>query len=58
MQVAIADPTTKWESESGPVFVEQHGDTVLVMESFDEGTAARVRQAVLGTRADQSELRK
>ena len=57
VQVAIADPTTKWESESGPVFVEQHGDTVLVMETFDEGTAARVRQVVLGTRADRSQLR-
>lgn len=57
VQVAIVDPTTKWESEGGPVFVEQHGDTVLVMESVDEGTAARVRQVVLGTSADRSQLR-
>jgi hypothetical protein len=52
VQVVIADLTTEWQSESGPVFVEQHGDTVVVMESFDETTAARVRQAALQPSGD------
>jgi hypothetical protein len=52
VQVAIANLTTKWNTDVGPVFVEQHGGTVVVMESFDEMTAARVRQAALQPNGD------
>lgn len=47
IQVSIADATTQWTTEDGPVFIEPHGKFVLVMEGFDPETAARVRQAVL-----------
>jgi hypothetical protein len=36
----------KWLTEDGPVFVEPHGDTVLVMEGFDDQTAGRIRDLV------------
>ncbi len=38
---------TKWLTRDGPVFVENWGQTVLVMESFDDATAAKIRDAVL-----------
>jgi len=47
VQVSIADATTQWNTEDGPVFVEPHGKFVLVMEGFDPATAAKLRQAVL-----------
>lgn len=47
VQISIADATTQWNTEEGPVFVEPHGKFVLVMEGFDPGTAARLREAVL-----------
>ena len=47
VQVSIADATTQWNTENGPVFVEPHGKFVLVMEGFDDATAARLRDAVL-----------
>jgi len=49
VQVSIADATTQWNTEEGPVFVEPHGKFVLVMEGFDPATAARLRAAVLPT---------
>lgn len=47
LQVSIADATTQWNTEDGPVFVEPHGKFVLVMEGFDPATAARLRAAVV-----------
>ena len=47
IQISIADSTTQWTTEDGPVFIEPHGKFVLVMEGFDPATAARVRDAVL-----------
>ncbi|MGE5205457.1 MAG: hypothetical protein ACM3PW_07570 [Chlamydiota bacterium] len=47
VQVSIADATTQWNTEDGPVFVEPHGKFVLVMEGFDAATAAKLRLAVL-----------
>ena len=47
VQISIADATTQWNTEEGPVFVEPHGKFVLVMEGFDPRTAARLREAVL-----------
>ena len=47
VQVSIADATTQWTTEDGPVFVEPHGKFVLVMEGFDPATAAKLRAAVL-----------
>jgi len=38
---------TEWLTDEGAVFVESWGETVLVMESFDPSTAARLRDAVL-----------
>lgn len=37
----------KWKTEDGPVYVEPWGESVLVMESFDDRTAARIRDIVL-----------
>jgi len=47
VQVSIADATTQWNTEDGPVFVEPHGQFVLVMEGFDTATASKLRDAVL-----------
>jgi hypothetical protein len=47
VQVSIADATTQWNTEDGPVFVEPHGKFVLVMEGFDAATAGKLREAVL-----------
>ena len=38
---------TQWMTEEGRVIVEPHGDLVLVMESFDQRSADRLRDAVL-----------
>jgi hypothetical protein len=37
----------KWTTESGPVFIEQRGEWVLVLESFDEATAGKLADAIL-----------
>jgi hypothetical protein len=47
VQVSIADSTTQWNTEDGPVFVEPHGRYVLVMEGFDSAIAAKLREVVL-----------
>jgi hypothetical protein len=47
VQVSIADATTQWNTEEGPIFVEPHGNFVLVMEGFDATTAVKLRDAVL-----------
>jgi hypothetical protein len=38
----------RWETEEGLVFIETHGDLLLVMEGFDENTAGRIRAAIRG----------
>ncbi len=53
LQVSIADATTQWNTEDGPVFVEPHGRFVLVMEGFDPLTAAKLREAVLAATSPQ-----
>ena len=52
VRVSIADATTGWNTEEGPVFVEPHGQLVLVMEGFDAATAAKLRDAVLPSAGD------
>jgi hypothetical protein len=37
----------KWTTEAGPVFIEQRGEWVLVLESFDEATAGKLADAIL-----------
>jgi hypothetical protein len=37
----------KWASNEGTVSIEQRGDTVLVLESFDDAGATRLREAIL-----------
>ena len=37
----------RWNTEDGPVFIEPWGQSVLVMESFDDQTAAGIREIVL-----------
>jgi len=39
--------TTQYATNEGTVWVEQQAETVLIMESFDDETAARLRRAVL-----------
>jgi len=43
--------TTEWMTDEGRVVIEPHGNLVLVMESFDQRTADKLREAVLA--ADQ-----
>ncbi|HXE91455.1 MAG TPA: hypothetical protein VNK82_10870 [Terriglobales bacterium] len=45
--VEEASRPTEWLTEEGPVWIEKHGDLVVVMEGFDERTAARLRRALL-----------
>jgi hypothetical protein len=40
------DCKCKWATSDGLVSVERQGDTVLVLESFDEASAARLRAAI------------
>lgn len=44
---AASTPTTRWNTEEGPVYVEPMGSNVLVMEGFDEETASKLRNHVL-----------
>ncbi|MGH9492669.1 MAG: ImmA/IrrE family metallo-endopeptidase, partial [Terriglobales bacterium] len=37
----------KWTTDAGPVFIEQRGEWVLALESFDETTAAKLADAIL-----------
>jgi hypothetical protein len=37
----------KWTTDAGPVFIEQRGEWVLALESFDEATAGRLADAIL-----------
>lgn len=37
----------RWNTEDGPVFIEPWGQSVLIMESFDDQTAAGIREIVL-----------
>lgn len=37
----------RWTTEAGPVFVEQRGEWVLALESFDDATADRLADAIL-----------
>jgi hypothetical protein len=39
-----------WDSPEGPLYVDPVGDTVLVMEGFDEQTAAKIRATVFAAR--------
>lgn len=42
------DPALRaWSTEEGPVYLQVDGDRVVVTESFDEATAARLRTALL-----------
>ena len=36
-----------WTTEDGPVIIEQRGEWVLVLESFDEATASRLADGIL-----------
>ena len=42
-----ASARKRWTTEDGPVFIEQRGEWVLVLESFDEATAAKLADAIL-----------
>lgn len=42
-----APVATHWKTGEGDVFIEQHGDLLLVMESLDEAQAAKIRDSVL-----------
>ena len=42
-----AAAVSRWNTEDGPVYIEPRGDSVLVMESFDDQTAVRIREIVL-----------
>jgi len=51
MPGATATTATRWNTEEGPVFVEHRQNLVIVMESFDEASAAKLRAAVLAADA-------
>jgi len=39
-----------WLTEEGPVVIEAHDDTVLVIEGLDQSTTDRLEQEVFGAR--------
>ncbi len=39
--------TNRWNTEDGPVFIEPWGQSVLIMEGFDDKTAAGIREILL-----------
>ena len=44
------DPrTTRWSTDEGEVLVEQQGTAVLVLESFDQDSTKRIRDAVFAS---------
>jgi hypothetical protein len=45
---ATASADNAWTTSEGPVSIETRGDTVLVMESFDQDAAAKARAVVFG----------
>lgn len=40
-------PAEQYTSADGPIFIEQHGDVVVIVESFDEATAGKLIAAAL-----------
>jgi hypothetical protein len=44
---AAAGARKKWTTEDGPVLIEQRGEWVLTLESFDEATAGKLADAIL-----------
>ncbi len=49
-----AETTSDWSTPEGPVSVEAHGPLVLVLESFDDPTAAKLRATVIGREPPKS----
>ena len=39
--------SSRWSTESGPVYIEAWGQLVIVLEGFDDRTAAGIRETVL-----------
>lgn len=37
----------KWTTDAGPVFIEQRGEWVLALESFDQATAVKLADSIL-----------
>jgi hypothetical protein len=37
----------KWTTDAGPVFIEQRGEWVLVLESFDDSTSSKLADGIL-----------
>ncbi|HTC93890.1 MAG TPA: hypothetical protein VK699_10595 [Terriglobales bacterium] len=54
--VAGHDSICHWTTDEGSVTVEQHGDTVLVLESFDAKTQAALSKAVWQAAAQPSNV--
>lgn len=48
----VAGVKNKWMTNDGPLFIEPLGTSVLVMESFDEAAAEKIREAVVGKSPD------
>lgn len=46
-KAAVPPARRKWITEAGPVFIEQRGEWVLALESFDQATAAKLADAIL-----------
>ena len=44
---SAANVRKKWMTEEGPVLIEQRGEWVLTLESFDEATASKLADAIL-----------
>ena len=45
--------TRTWYTEQGPLSIETRGDTMLVMEGFDQAAAGRIRDAVFSPKLNQ-----
>ena len=47
-KAAVPPPARRrWTTDAGPVFIEQRGEWVVALESFDEATANKLADAIL-----------
>ena len=45
----ITAPVTRWQTDQGLVSVQQRGEYVLALESFDEATTAKLQEAIFAS---------
>ncbi len=55
MQTTLGGSTrAKYTSADGPIFIEQRGDMLVIVESFDDATADKLIQTALKQMQEKS----